>query len=77
MAEYTTEKAIWIIQFSGKHEGRMWSQKFLERAKTKKFKHVLLGYTEVPDYDQDIDVINNEGNLKMVARTANDNAYNM
>ena len=77
MAEDTMEKAIWIIPFSGKHEEwRMWSRKFLARAKTKKFKDVLLGDVEVPDHDQDIDVSTNEGKLKMAARVANDNAYN-
>ncbi len=53
----------------------MWSRKFLARAKTKKFKDVLLGYMEVPDYDKDLDVSTNEGKLKMTARAANDNAY--
>ena len=77
MAEDTTEKANWIISFSGKHEEwRMWSRKSLARAKTKKFKDVLLGNVEVPDYDQFIDVSTDEGKLKMAARVANDNAFN-
>ncbi len=48
----------------------MQSWKFLARAKTKKFKDVLLGDMEVPDHDQDFDVSTDEGKLKMAARTA-------
>ena len=77
MTEETTEKAIRILPFSRKQdEWRMWSRKFLARAKTKRFKDVLLGLVNVPSYDEEIDVETEEGRLAMAARVANENAYN-
>ena len=72
MTEETTEKAIRILPFSRKQdEWRMWSRKFLARAKTKRFKDVLLGLVNVPSYDEEIDVETEEGRLAMAARVAN------
>ena len=51
-------------------------KKFLARAKTKRFKDVLLGLVNVPSYDEEIDVETEEGRLAMAARVANENAYN-
>ena len=77
MSTEETEKSYRVLPFSGKHDDwRMWSRKFLARAKLKKYKDVLTGLEEVPGIDEEIDVATKGGKIKTLARTANDIAYN-
>ena len=73
----TTEKAIRIIPFSGKEEDwRMWSRKFLARARLKEYKDVLTGKAKPPAATATIDETTDAGKLEKKARTANEQAYN-
>ena len=75
--ETSIEKAIRVISFTGKLEDwRMWSRKFLARARVKKYKEVLMGTQKVPSHDEDLDLTTEAGKVKQKARTNNDNAYN-
>ena len=77
MSTEETEKSYCILPFSGKHDDwRMWSRKFLARAKMKKYKDVLTGLEEVPMFDEEIDSATKVGKIKSLARSANDTAYN-
>ena len=50
------EKAIRIVQFSGKKEDwQMWHRQFLAMAGKKKYKDVLLGTVKVPDASESLD----------------------
>ena len=62
----STEKTIRVIPFSGKQEEwRMWSRKFLARAKIRGYKEVLLGLVDVPDQVEVLNILS-ENMLWMV-----------
>ena len=74
MAEDNDTKAIRIIQFSGEQgDWRMWSRKFLARAKIKGYKNVMIGKQVLPVEGSESDGLT-EAERKIVA--LNEAAYN-
>ena len=77
MSEATTEKMIRIIPFSGKEEDwRMWSRKFLARAKMREYKEILTGSEKAPAASLVIDESTDAGKKQKLNKIANKKAYN-
>ena len=72
----TKETSLKYLPFSGKKgDWRMWSGKFLARARKKGYKNVLLGKEKVPQHDASLDPTNPDEKKLLDARVANENAY--
>ena len=75
MAE--NEKAIRIIPFSGKEsDWRMWSRKFLARARLREYKDILTGTEKAPAAGTVIDENTDQGKKQKKNKIANEKAYN-
>ena len=73
----TKEKTIRIIPFSGKEEDwRMWSRKFLARAKVQEYKEILTGTKKAPAAGTTIDESTDQGKTQKKLQIANEKAYN-
>eukprot|EP00977_Amphora_coffeiformis_P025774 scaffold22134_cov95-Amphora_coffeaeformis.AAC.1 len=74
------ERSIRVLPFKGgKTEWRMWSRKFLARARAKGFKAIMEGTpgtTAVPKYNEVLDETQDADKPKIKARKANDDGYN-
>ena len=73
----TKEKTIRIIPFSGKEDDwRMWSRKFLARARVQEYKDILTGTKKAPAAGTTIDESTTVGKEQKKLQLANEKAYN-
>ena len=65
-----------LTEFSGlKKDYKMWSKKFLVRARTKGYRATLLGKTTVPKANEALAGDSDEVRAKRITRKANESAY--